>query len=112
VRATGRVLRGSILAVDRRGLVLDVTYAERAWHFASPLVGRHNGYNLLAAMGLGVGLGLPDEAIRSLEGFRGVPGACSASRTAGAWTSSWTTPTLPTRWKTCFRPCAHWISSA
>jgi UDP-N-acetylmuramoyl-L-alanyl-D-glutamate--2,6-diaminopimelate ligase len=68
------VLRGTILAVDRKGLILDVTYEDRSWHIASPLVGRHNGYNLLAAVGLGIGLGLPDESIRSLDGFSGVTG--------------------------------------
>jgi UDP-N-acetylmuramoyl-L-alanyl-D-glutamate--2,6-diaminopimelate ligase len=68
------VLRGTILAADRKGLILDVAYGKRSWHLTSPLVGRHNAYNLLSVVGLGIGLDLPDEAIQAMEGFGGVPG--------------------------------------
>jgi UDP-N-acetylmuramoyl-L-alanyl-D-glutamate--2,6-diaminopimelate ligase len=68
------LLRGTIVALDRRGLIMDATFGDRSWHITSPMVGKHNGYNLLAAVGLGIGLDLPDAAIRSLEGFSGVPG--------------------------------------
>jgi UDP-N-acetylmuramoyl-L-alanyl-D-glutamate--2,6-diaminopimelate ligase len=72
--AQGPVLRGTMLAVDRKGLILDLAFGNRSWHFASPLVGRHNAYNLMAAVGLGIGLELPDKAIQSMEGFSGVQG--------------------------------------
>ncbi|MDY6987021.1 MAG: UDP-N-acetylmuramoyl-L-alanyl-D-glutamate--2,6-diaminopimelate ligase [Thermodesulfobacteriota bacterium] len=46
-----------------------------AFDFSSPLIGRHNVYNVLAATGVAVAMGLPVDAIKKgIESLQGVPG--------------------------------------
>lgn len=67
-------LRGTITFCDRRGLGLVMSHRGRTWELRSPLVGRHNAANLLAAQGAGRCLGLGPEDMAGLGGFAGVPG--------------------------------------
>lgn len=67
-------LRGEINFCDRRGLGLSINHDGQTWDLESPLVGRHNAANLLAAQGVGRCLGLGPKDMASLKGFCGVPG--------------------------------------
>ncbi|QLA21686.1 UDP-N-acetylmuramoyl-L-alanyl-D-glutamate--2,6-diaminopimelate ligase [Desulfolutivibrio sulfoxidireducens] len=69
-----RVLAGDIRRHDGAGLVLGASFEGQSWEIASPLIGRHNAQNLLAAMGVGLVLGLAPADMRALSGFGGVPG--------------------------------------
>jgi len=67
-------LCGELTGADRRGVGLNVRYKDRSWSLASSMVGRHNAYNLLAAQGVGLGMGLNPQHMKALESFPGVPG--------------------------------------
>lgn len=67
-------LRGEILESTVSGLRLRMTWKGESWEIVSPLVGEHNGSNLLAAQGVGLALGLTPKEFTALESFRGVPG--------------------------------------
>ncbi len=67
-------LRGTITFCDRRGLGLVMSHRGRTWELQSPLVGRHNAANLLAAQGAGSCLGLSPRDMAGLESFVGTPG--------------------------------------
>jgi UDP-N-acetylmuramoyl-L-alanyl-D-glutamate--2,6-diaminopimelate ligase len=69
-----RQLQGRVLESGAWGLTLETTFEGRVWRFSSPLVGRHNASNLLAAQGVGLALGLGIEDMEVLGAFRGVPG--------------------------------------
>ena len=69
-----RVLKGEIKAMDATGLTLGVRWEDAEFTLVSPLVGRYNAMNLLAAMGTGFALGLNAEAMQALAEFGGVPG--------------------------------------
>ncbi|MEF3696587.1 UDP-N-acetylmuramoyl-L-alanyl-D-glutamate--2,6-diaminopimelate ligase [Desulfolutivibrio sp.] len=69
-----RPLRGEIHRHDGSGLAIGVTFEGESWEIVSPLVGRFNAQNLLAAMGLGLALGLTPADMTALSGFGGVPG--------------------------------------
>jgi UDP-N-acetylmuramyl-tripeptide synthetase len=57
------------------GLEFDARTPRGAVHVRSPLMGRPNVYNILAAVGVTAALGLPLEAIeRGVEQLQGVPG--------------------------------------
>ncbi len=44
-------------------------------HFSSPLIGRHNVYNVLTAIGVAMSIGVPLSAIKEgIDGLKGVPG--------------------------------------
>jgi len=68
------VLRGELERADRSGLALRLSYAGRSWRIRSPLIGRHNASNLLAAQAMGLATGLSEDAFQCLENFSGVPG--------------------------------------
>jgi len=53
---------------------LRMTFEGRSWTLASPLVGRHNGANLLAAQGAALCLGMGVEQLAGLSGCHGAPG--------------------------------------
>ncbi len=60
---------------DRAGLAFTAATPAGPVSVASPLVGRHNAYNILTAIGLGVGLGIaPDAISRGIANLRAVPG--------------------------------------
>jgi len=67
-------IRAEVLAMSAAGLDLAVDYQGRRFTLSSPLVGRHNAMNLLAAMGVGLKLGLAVEDMQALAGFTGVAG--------------------------------------
>ncbi len=69
-----RLLAGGIREHGREGLLVGASFGEEAYEVASPMPGRHNASNLLAAMGLALVLGLPAEAFASLADFHGAPG--------------------------------------
>lgn len=69
-----RPLQGEITRHDGSGMTLAVSFADHRFEVASPLIGRHNAQNLLAAMGLGLVMGLAPAAMGALSGFGGVPG--------------------------------------
>lgn len=69
-----RPLVGEILRHDGSGLTLCVSFQGQTWEIVSPLIGRYNAQNLLAAMGLGLVLGVSPAGMAALSGFGGVPG--------------------------------------
>jgi UDP-N-acetylmuramoyl-L-alanyl-D-glutamate--2,6-diaminopimelate ligase len=69
-----RLLLGGIRHGGRDGLHLGVSFGEEAFEVASPMPGRHNASNILAAMGAALVLGLPVETFASLADFHGAPG--------------------------------------
>ncbi|MGE4291284.1 MAG: UDP-N-acetylmuramoyl-L-alanyl-D-glutamate--2,6-diaminopimelate ligase [Desulfovibrio sp.] len=68
------VLRGEILSSSSAGLSLRMHRQGATWELDSPLIGRHNAQNLLAAQAVGLCLGLGQRDLRRLESFAGVPG--------------------------------------
>ena len=70
----GNWLTGELNGCTRNGLDLTMSRDDERWTLVSPLVGRHNAMNLLAAQAVGLSLGLPVSAMQALEGFTGVPG--------------------------------------
>ncbi len=75
-------LHGKAAWCTRRGLGLDMRTAEALWRLESPLVGRHNAANLLAAQGAGLCLGLGPQDMQALREFQGVPGRLERITTA------------------------------
>ncbi|WP_022661323.1 UDP-N-acetylmuramoyl-L-alanyl-D-glutamate--2,6-diaminopimelate ligase [Paucidesulfovibrio longus] len=67
-------LRGEILTSSSAGLTLRMHHQGSTWEMSSPLIGRHNAQNLLAAQAVGLCLGLSQRDLRKLEDFAGVPG--------------------------------------
>lgn len=68
-------IRGRLLSSDLDGILVEVEAYGHAGRVRVPLVGRHNAYNVLAALGaaLSVGVGF-EEAVSALGSFAGVPG--------------------------------------
>jgi UDP-N-acetylmuramoyl-L-alanyl-D-glutamate--2,6-diaminopimelate ligase len=72
-RADIRPLGGVRHGID--GLSFDVTTPSGSVSVRSSLVGRHNIYNILAAIGIGTALGLPQDVIaRGISDMKAVPG--------------------------------------
>lgn len=67
-------LSGRILSSGRDGLHLRMRFEGAQWELHSPLVGKFNASNLLAAQALCLGLGISPEEFQCLEKFHGVPG--------------------------------------
>lgn len=70
----GPWLSGSMRSSTARGLRLAMAFQDQRWELESPLIGRHNASNLLAAQAVGLALGLKPRRMKALAGFRGVPG--------------------------------------
>lgn len=68
-------LRATGISLTPSGMKFDVSYRGQIEKFTSPLIGRYNVYNILAATGVGVahGLGL-NEIAEVLKDFSKVPG--------------------------------------
>lgn len=67
--------RGTIRAMSIAGTALSVRTPSGAFDLATPLVGRYNAANILAAVALGEALGLPRAAVvEGLERSSGAPG--------------------------------------
>ncbi|XPV76817.1 MAG: UDP-N-acetylmuramoyl-L-alanyl-D-glutamate--2,6-diaminopimelate ligase [Desulfovibrio sp.] len=73
-KVSNPVLHGDVLSMDSNGLGLLVRYGSDEWKISSPLIGKHNALNLLAAQGIGLALGLTPADMQSLSEFNGVPG--------------------------------------
>lgn len=69
-----KVLQGRILANSGKGIELETSFQGETWRIASPMIGRHNASNLLAAQGAALVLGLAPSDMQSLSGFAGAPG--------------------------------------
>ena len=68
-------LRATEWTSTLQGVRLDVATPAGRLRLASPLIGDHNVMNLLAAVGVGLALGLPPDAIaQALSGVQTVPG--------------------------------------
>jgi UDP-N-acetylmuramoyl-L-alanyl-D-glutamate--2,6-diaminopimelate ligase len=67
-------LKGRLLKNDRTGLTIECEYQDRKWTINSPLSGRHNGSNLMAAQGAALSMGLGPEHFACLESSGQTPG--------------------------------------
>ncbi len=70
----GPWLSGTVRTSTAKGLTLGMAFGDQRWELESPLIGRHNASNLLAAQAVGLALGLKPRKMKALEGFKGVPG--------------------------------------
>jgi len=71
----GSTVRARDVGMNFEGLRFTVDYQGRSLHFESPLVGRMNVYNILAAVSAGFSYGLAPEALqRDVAAFAAVPG--------------------------------------
>ncbi len=71
---SGQSLAGCLHGCSRSGLDLEMTSGGASWRFHSPLVGRHNAMNLLAAQGAALALGVAPSEMHHLASFDGVCG--------------------------------------
>lgn len=68
-------LVASSVRLTPHGMEFDVSYRGAFAHFTSPLIGRYNVYNLLAATGVGLARGFAlEEIAASLKDFGRIPG--------------------------------------
>ena len=67
-------LRGEILSAGATGMRLGMRHGGKAWELSTGLVGRHNAYNLLSAVGVGLLLGLSPRQCDVLSQAKGAPG--------------------------------------
>ena len=68
-------LRARHISTGFQGLRFDVQYGKLRFAVESPLIGKFNVYNILAACGVGLSYGLPPETIaRGIAGLAAVPG--------------------------------------
>ncbi len=67
-------LAGRLVSYSAAGMELEIGFRGRLWTIVSPLIGRHNALNLLAAQGAALALGLSVEDLSSLKDFHGAPG--------------------------------------
>jgi UDP-N-acetylmuramoyl-L-alanyl-D-glutamate--2,6-diaminopimelate ligase len=67
-------LRGEILNADATGMRLGIRQGDQRWELSTGMVGRHNAYNLLSAVGAGLLLGLAPEECQALSAAKGAPG--------------------------------------
>ncbi|WP_029898288.1 UDP-N-acetylmuramoyl-L-alanyl-D-glutamate--2,6-diaminopimelate ligase [Desulfohalovibrio reitneri] len=67
-------LKGELISSTASGLRLAMENSGRTWQINSPLVGRHNAENLLAAQAAALKLGLGPRSMKVLDNFYGVPG--------------------------------------
>ena len=74
-------LRALSLRRNADSMDFELVHRGRRTAVSLPLIGRHNVYNALAALGVCEALGVPvEEAARSLRAFPGVPGRLEAVR--------------------------------
>lgn len=69
-----RLLVGGVDQAGRDGLTIGAAFGGESYAIASPMPGRHNASNILAAFGAALTLGLPVETLSSLADFHGAPG--------------------------------------
>jgi UDP-N-acetylmuramoyl-L-alanyl-D-glutamate--2,6-diaminopimelate ligase len=69
------IVRASSYTFDKTGMILEVEYPGGKAALTSPLLGRHNVYNILAAVAAALALNVPWPAIQQgIRALRGVPG--------------------------------------
>ncbi|WP_243358324.1 UDP-N-acetylmuramoyl-L-alanyl-D-glutamate--2,6-diaminopimelate ligase [Fundidesulfovibrio terrae] len=73
-RHPGRALTGRIASQDGNGMQLETSFQGRTWTIASPMAGRHNAQNLLAAQGAALCMGFSPEQMAVLATCQGAPG--------------------------------------
>ncbi|MFW6005620.1 MAG: UDP-N-acetylmuramoyl-L-alanyl-D-glutamate--2,6-diaminopimelate ligase, partial [Desulfonatronovibrionaceae bacterium] len=66
---TGRIIKNS-----PKGIVMECASGDKEWTVCSPLCGRHNASNLLAAQGAALAMGLEPEDFAALNAAGQVPG--------------------------------------
>jgi UDP-N-acetylmuramoyl-L-alanyl-D-glutamate--2,6-diaminopimelate ligase len=81
--ACARSLTGRIVSQDGRGMELEVSFQGRTWTIASPMAGRHNAQNLLAAQGAALCMGFAPEQMAVLADCQGAPGRLERVANAG-----------------------------
>jgi UDP-N-acetylmuramoyl-L-alanyl-D-glutamate--2,6-diaminopimelate ligase len=70
---------GANLTVSARGIAFDVRTPWGSTHFASPVLGRHNAYNLLGTLAVLLASGVPlKKAVSALAVLKPVPGRLQA----------------------------------
>jgi len=69
-----RLLAGRILTEGRDGVRLEAVLGDARYDVTSPMPGRHNAENILAALGTALVLGLPAKVAAALADFHGAPG--------------------------------------
>ncbi|GBE02528.1 UDP-N-acetylmuramoyl-L-alanyl-D-glutamate--2, 6-diaminopimelate ligase [bacterium BMS3Bbin06] len=75
------VLRAVDVYEDERGIRFSIPLDGRALEVSSPLLGKTNVYNILAAVGVSLVLDIDEEVIRrGIEGFQGVEGRMESVR--------------------------------
>lgn len=68
-------LKATVLRSDLKGSEFAVTHEGREYFVRTELLGLHNIYNVLGALGLAMAAGIPlERSIASLADFKGVPG--------------------------------------
>src|SRR5206468_1427725 len=68
-------LRARHISSGFQGLKFDVQYGKARFNVESPLIGRINVYNILAACGVGLSYGIaPETVTRGITALRAVPG--------------------------------------
>lgn len=67
-------LRCRIVSAGPKGMALGISHGANAWELRTSLVGRHNAYNLLSAVGTGLLLGLTPAQCDVLSQAPGAPG--------------------------------------
>jgi UDP-N-acetylmuramoyl-L-alanyl-D-glutamate--2,6-diaminopimelate ligase len=85
---SGAEVRGTEIAMDIRGLRMVVKHAGTATEVRSPLTGKFNVENILAAFATGVGLGVPMHDIsRGIGAVRAVRGRFENIESPEGWTA-------------------------
>jgi len=70
----GPGLSANVKSCTSQGLELAMQFGDESWTLTSPLIGKYNASNLLAAQSVGLALGLKPKKLKALESFAGVPG--------------------------------------
>ncbi len=70
----GRLLSGHVQHHGREGQDILAAYGDDSYAVATPLPGRHNAQNILAACGVALALGWPAETFAALADCHGAPG--------------------------------------
>ncbi len=93
---------------SEEGLRARVSTPRGTWAIHSPLIGRHNLYNILAAVSVGEALGLPAQAIATgIEKLSRVPGRLERIPGGTAFGYSLTMPIPVMRWQWRWTPCVE-----
>lgn len=77
-------LKAENIQTTIQGMTCDINYLGQSFHLQTNLIGKFNIYNILAALGGSILMGInPSQAIKSLESFVNVPGRMQYRSHAG-----------------------------